>query len=415
LKILVLSQRIPFPPNKGEKLRTYNQIKYLSEQGHSIDLCFPLHSQQDADHLAALQKKFTGINTYQTEFGNKWGKLILGLLSFKPLSVANFYSTKLQQILDRELSLKQYDAILCTSSSLAEYIFRSKTLPYHPDTKLLMDFMDVDSDKWRQYSTMSNIFLRWLYAREARLIGNYEQWIQREFDHCFLISPNEIELFASRHGSKDKLHVLGNGIDTAEFFPTTSRTNHTSYSFLFVGVMDYKPNIEAVQWFVREAWPLIIAQYPDAQFTIAGMNPSESVVKLSQIQGIRVTGFVEHILPYFHSADYFVAPFTIARGVQNKILQAFACGLPVIASSMGAEGIDCEDRINIIIAEQGPDYIDAIRELEQKTDLRSALIKNAIELIQKQYSWPGQLRKLGNILESEHKNVNTISPHAKTD
>ncbi|MCK5665583.1 MAG: glycosyltransferase, partial [Thiotrichaceae bacterium] len=167
---------------------------------------------------------------------------------------------------------------------------------------------------------------------------------------------------------------------------------------IFTGVMDYKPNVDAVLWFMEHTWDLIREKYPQARFIIAGMNPSQIIQNLSRTPGIEVTGFVDDILPFYHQSDYFVAPFTIARGVQNKILQAFACGLPVMASSMGAEGIECKDGEHIIIAETASEYLSAIDKLESDSLLKTDIKDKALKLIHDQYSWDGKLKVLDSFL-----------------
>ena len=258
--------------------------------------------------------------------------------------------------------------------------------------------MDLDSDKWKQYSTMSYWPMRWVYKREARLLAKLEHRIQQTFEHCFFISQNEVDLFHKQVGATQNVHVLGNGIDTSVFYPPEKKTNNTDPVFIFTGVMNYKPNIDAVLWFMKHAWGLIRNKYPEARFIIAGMNPSSAIQQLDRNLGIEVTGFIDDILPYYHQADYFVAPFTIARGVQNKILQAFACGLPVVTSSMGAEGIECRDGEHIIIAGTGEEYLQAINKLESSPSLKTKITDAALKLIHEKYSWNEKLKVLDSFL-----------------
>lgn len=401
MNILILSQRVPYPPNKGEKLRTYHQIEYLLSTGHDISVCTPAHSDDDIKSIEQLSASMN-IHVIFESMGPALPRLALGLMFFKALSVSNFYNARLQKRFDEIIENNCFDIILCTSSSMAEYVFRSSVIKLHSDKNitpsLLMDFMDLDSDKWKQYSKSSFWPMRWVYAREARHLAGLEQKIQQTFDHCFLISQNEIDLFHEHIGPAENIHVLGNGIDTGSYYPPVNPPENTDPVFIFTGVMDYKPNIDAVLWFVKHAWHLIREKYPQARFIIAGMNPSKTIQNLADTPGIEVTGFVDNILPYYHRSDYFIAPFTIARGIQNKILQAFACGLPVIASSMGAEGIDYRHGENIIIAETAEDYLLAIDKLESDSAIKAGIKNAAIKLIHDQYSWDGKLRVLDAFL-----------------
>lgn len=334
------------------------------------------------------------------KLGNKYLRYLSGILAHKPLSVTNFYSGKLQKILDSLIANESFQNIVCTSSSMAEYIFNSSTLFKTKNRpKLVMDFMDLDSDKWNQYANSSSIPIRWVYKREAELLSNYEQKICQLFDVSFFISQAEVDLFCERSKCAKKPLAIGNGIDTDYFIPRIQTSNNDHPVFIFTGVMDYKPNIDAVLWFTNYVWPRIIGKYDLSKFIIAGMNPSSDIKALANIQGVEVTGFVEDILPYYHRSDIFVAPLRIARGVQNKVLQAFSCGIPVVSTSMGAEGIDCTDGQNVLVADTADAFFDKIDMLINNTNLYNSIKDNALELAHKRYSWSGRLSALGRILE----------------
>jgi len=403
LNILFLAHRVPFPPNKGEKIRTFNQLKYLSENNNKISVCAPLEQSNELDFFNVLADKYCQHVIYG-ELTNKPVRLLKGLLTGKALSVANFYAADLQNKFDELLKTNQFDAVIATSSAMAEYIYKSKVLSgLKRKPLLIMDFMDLDSDKWRQYADSSRWPMKWVYQREAKLLSCYEQQTTNYFDTSFFIADAEVELFKSQHNgvgedSVGKVLTMGNGMDTELFIPVDKPPENESPVFIFTGVMDYKPNIDAVVWFVESIWGNVIKIYPKARFIIAGMNPSSAVKELVNITGVEVTGFVDDILPYYHQADYFVAPFRIARGVQNKVLQAFACGLPVISTSMGAEGIDCVQDEHILIANNEVEFLSAVEKLETDQMLREAIKKNALSLIHEYYSWQGKLQVLDEVL-----------------
>ena len=402
MNILILSQRVPYPPNKGEKLRTYHQMEYILKKGHKIHVCTPAHNNNDVQYIKSLNHTMNTPVIFEI-MGPSFLRLIKGLMSFKALSVSNFYNARLQRKLNKLIKENDFDAILCTSSSMAEYVFKPDEIRSHlasnQTVMLLMDFMDLDSDKWKQYSISSSWPMSWVYAREARLLARLERKIQQTFDHCFFISQNEVDLFHKNIGPAQNVHVLGNGIDTGSFYPPEKKPENIDPVFIFTGVMDYKPNVDAVLWFMEHVWDLIREKYPKSHFIIAGMNPSQAIQNLSRTPGIEVTGFVDDILPFYHQSDYFVAPFTIARGVQNKILQAFACGLPVIASSMGAEGIECKNGEHIIIAETASEYLATIDKLESDPLLKDDIRNAALKLIHDKYSWDGKLKVLDSFLD----------------
>lgn len=396
MDILFLSHRLPFPPNKGEKLRTFYQIKQLTESGHRVTVYSPLDNQMDV----YLSEEFEELNQVKSKLFKlpiKPARLLKGLVVGESLSEANFFSTELQQQFEQDLVAGRFEAIVCTSSAMAKYLFDSKaysSLANPP--KLLMDFMDLDSDKWRQYSEQSSGPMAWLYKRECQKVGELEQRSQQLFDACYFIAQAEVDLFQKQIGANGNVKILGNGLNQQEFYPPENKIAPATDApvFIFTGVMDYKPNVDAVLWFVEHCWAEVKAKYAKAKFIVAGMNPSSEIQTLSSDESIVVTGFVDDILPYFHQADYFVAPFRLARGVQNKVLQAFACGLPVITTPMGAEGIPCFDNEQLLLAETPEQFVEAIDRLQNTAELRNKLATNALELIQQEFSWQGKLKPL---------------------
>lgn len=400
MNILILSHRVPFPPNKGEKIRTFHQIQHLSELGHHIHLFSPYENPTELAYFEALDESLCQSVTARL-LKNKAIRLATGLFKGQPMSVANFYDKLLQQKFDQFLSDYNVDAIICSASSMAEYIFKSAILNT-PDTEplLIMDFMDVDSDKWGQYQLSSSFPMSKVYAREQKLLANYEKKIVKQFDASYLIAQTEVTLFNQKVFKTDKVHVMGNGLDTSSFYPPKIKQPNAAPVFLFTGVMDYKPNEDAVIWFVNTCWPTIIEQRPKAKFIIAGMNPSNDISQLADDPSIEVTGFVEDILPYYHQADIFVAPFRLARGVQNKVLQAFACALPVISTPMGAEGILCQADQDILIAATSEEFIAQANKLIVHPEISDTIGQSALRLIQNHYSWQSQLQPLVSLLSA---------------
>ena len=399
MKILFLSQRVPYPPNKGEKIRTFHQIEYLLNNGNEVFLCCPYTLDYELDSIVEYTQDF-GINIEKARLDNVCVRYLTGVISFLPLSVSYFYSYKLQKYIDRLLIEESFQTVICTSSSMAQYIFRSacyRDLVKKP--KLLMDFMDLDSDKWSQYSLSSKFPKKLIYQREAYLLSRYEQKICNAFDVCFFISQAEVELFVKKNDCAKLPLAIGNGIDTSFFIPSSNPPANDHPVFIFTGVMDYKPNIDAVIWFVESIWPKVLSEFEHSRFIVAGMNPVPAITALTKIQGIEVTGFVANILPYYHQADIFVAPLRIARGVQNKILQAFSCGIPVVATSLGAEGIECTDGVDILIADTPDLFFEKIEKLKTNPEMYKAIKENALNLARNDYSWEGRLEILREIIK----------------
>lgn len=401
MKIVVLSHRIPFPANKGEKIRTFHQIQYLADCGHEIAVLSPYEHAEEVSYGKGLEERLK-IKVTMFPLRAKWLRLARGLVTNDALTLSYFYSDRLQKTFDRLVSSGDYDAVLCTGSAMAPYVFRNPELTGRDKPaplRLIMDFMDLDSDKWRQYQASSRLPMKLVYGREARLINRVELRSYQRFDECFFISANEVDLFSRQLPENRKLSVLGNGINTSSFFPVREEDAARKPTFLFTGVMNYKPNEDAVLWFVDALWERIKKEWPDAEFIIAGMDPSSRIKQLGRLPGIAVTGFVEDIVPFYQKADVFVAPFRLARGVQNKILQALACGLPVITTRLGLEGINATPGEDILVADTEQEFFEAIKKILVTETLYNSLSLNGVELIQREYSWDSVLQGLAKAIE----------------
>lgn len=400
-KICVVSQRVPFPPNKGEKLRTYHQILHLVESGHQVEVLTLVEDDNDERDAQLLASQLDiKVSTYRLP--HKVKRYLWAVLKNQPLSVGNFFSNELQKIIDSKLN-QGCDVLMFSASSLSYYIFNS---PNYETSScyLLMDFMDVDSDKWAQYAATSRFPMKWVYSRESVGIRELEVKTNRLFSACFLIAEEEVALFKRNVDASKPVKVLGNGLDFKAFYPSTKVPALNGEiqvpNFLFTGVMDYKPNIDAVLWFVNECWPTIRSKYPTAVFTIAGMSPVEEIKALNGKEGIEVTGFVDDILPYFHRANVFVAPFRLARGVQNKVLQAAACALPIVTTSMGAEGISFASNDNMWIEDSAEAFANACISITKNDDASKEKALRAFDAIREQYSWNQQLAPLDKVLST---------------
>ncbi|QSP93518.1 TIGR03087 family PEP-CTERM/XrtA system glycosyltransferase [Marinobacter salinisoli] len=402
MKIIILSHRVPFPPNKGEKIRTFHQIQYLASRGHNVVVLSPYECAEELEHAAALEKKLP-IEVQMFPLESKWFRLARGFTTNQALTASCFYSRKLQEAFDELIGSGSFDAVLCTGSAMAPYVFRNPELQQSgPQSRprLLMDFMDLDSDKWKQYQASSAPPMSVIYGREAKLVSEIEKQSYEVFDECFFVSANEIDLFSAQLPESSRLRVLGNGIDTDLFFPRRRADRPNKPVFLFTGVMNYKPNEDAVQWFVDSIWDDIKAEWPDAQFVVAGMDPSPKIKELGKKPGIVVTGFVEDIVPYYQQADVFVSPFRFARGVQNKILQALACGLPVITTQLGLEGINAKPGEEVLVANTDEEFSEAIRLLLQDEELSKRFSERSPKYIERNHSWERILADLAAALET---------------
>lgn len=410
--IVVLSHRLPYPPNKGEKIRTYNQLEHLRQSDCKVTIFCSVDSVDEAE-LARQYAELSGFKVVTVMARYRKLAMLAGLTSCRAFSVSNFYNSELQALVDSHLEQEPVDAVYCTSSAMAEYLFKSAVNGHSTGSPALelMDFMDLDSDKWRQYREISKFPMSLVYRYEESALSRYEQRIQRRFDACIFISSNEVDLFREKLSQQaDNLHVVGNGVDLDAFRPPSNfydaintgdipHAKSQKLKLLFSGVMDYLPNENAMLWFVDNVWDRLRLVRPDAELIIAGMNPSSAIQALSEKNGITVTGFVDDMLACYHDANLFVAPFQIARGVQNKVLQAFACGLPVVTTAVGAEGINCTNGVHYLLASTPDQFVDRIVQLTDDHALYKELAENAISLVNEKYTWDAMNADLFQLFE----------------
>ncbi|NIA29603.1 MAG: TIGR03087 family PEP-CTERM/XrtA system glycosyltransferase, partial [Actinobacteria bacterium] len=343
MRILFLAHRIPFPPEKGDKIRSYNVLKYLAER-HQVTLLCPIDQKDDLKYVDKLDSilhrtTFAYLSPVQRKLG-----MLINLFSGKPLSVANFWSASLKKQLDELVSTEKFDAIYVFSSTMAEYVW-DVDVPVK-----IIDFCDLDSAKFLQFSQSACFFSRRLYKTEAARLLAFEQRAAAHFDHILFISSAEKELFDS-NGFTHKLSVMSNGVDLDQYFgeklpAKKNAANRSAAHIAFTGMMDYLPNVDAVLWFCKNVLPLLRKQKPGLIFYIFGKNPVAKVRALHHPdEGIIVTGYVKDIKASLAGSDVFVAPIRIARGMQTKILEAMACGTPVVSSPASAGGIGAKNGI----------------------------------------------------------------------
>ena len=418
MKILYLAHRIPYPPNKGDKIRSFNEIKYLSRR-HEIHLACLADNPKDLKYECDLKKycKTTNVIFINPKLAKL--KSTIRLFSTKPLSICYFYSKRLQKAIDHLLSTHHFDCIFCFSSPMAEYIFRSKFLVsgfqkldfnkninrpetnnQQPATKI-MDFVDVDSDKWAQYAQYVRFPQSWIYRLESRKLARYEKKVAETFDHSIFVTGSEVKIFKDQNPHIKNITAIPNGVDLDYFSPRFCQKPETSLQqpvIVFTGAMDYFANIDGVVWFTKEILPLIKKEIPEIRFYIVGSNPTKEVLFLSSNNGVTVTGFVPDTREYLNKATVAVAPLRIARGIQNKILEAMATGVPVVATPKAFEGIEAEPDRDLVLGEDPKIFADLVIKLIKEVSLRESIGNNARRVIENNYCWSKNLERLDRIL-----------------
>jgi sugar transferase (PEP-CTERM/EpsH1 system associated) len=343
------------------------------------------------DHAATLRQYCASVDVvYQPLFKSRL-QTIAALPSSRPLTLAHFYSIRLQALIHAKLQEQSFDLIFIYCSSMAQYVEHVSGIPR------IIDFVDVDSEKWHQYAQHARFPLRLIYRLESRRLRRYEQKIIGLFDHGVLVSEKETVDFKRLVADAENLTPLLNGVDTDMFSPSEEAYEPTA--IVFTGAMDYFANVDAVLYFAQHILPLIKQQIPEARLYVVGSNPDKRLIEFAESDpAVVVTGFVDAVQPYMHRAAVFVAPMRIARGVQNKILEAMATGLPVVTSSLGFEGIRAVPGRDLFVEDDPVRFADQVVRLLHDPGQRRTVGHAARETVVKQYSWASHLQRLEDLI-----------------
>ena len=299
------------------------------------------------------------------------------------------------------------DAVVCFCSSMAEYVFNSSCYRRNKlnGVRLIMDFVDLDSDKWLQYARYAGRFMSLIYRIENRRLFKYETRINSTFDCSIFVSEREVRVFRDLYPANRNVRVIANGVDFKYFAPNCGdellrpTKEERPPALVFTGHMDYFANEDGVRWFCEKIFPIIKVEFPEVEFFIVGNKPTNSIWGLSEIDGVTVTGYVESILDYYRMAEVCVIPLRIARGLQNKVLEAMATGNAVVATSNASEGIICHQNEDIVIADDEEDFARQVIHLLKDRERREAMSRKAVENIRKNYAWESNLKGLDEILQ----------------
>lgn len=395
-EILFLVHRIPFPPDRGDKIRSYNLLKAMTEIAPVHVGCFADDTRDMS--FANEMAKVTASQCVVMRDRSKPVAGLNGLLRGQPMLVAMYEKPELHRWVREVLAQRSIKAIAAFSVQMAHYV--PHDLPM--GTRFLMEFADFDSAKYAAYGAQQGGVMGWVNRREGRVLLDFEREVARRADISTFVSEAEARLFARTAGVEDRnVQALDNGVNL-RYYNIVSDYSQIDYKekplIVFTGQMDYRPNIEAVESFVREALPIIRAKYENATFAIVGRNPAPQVTALARQPGVIVTGGVPDVRGWISAADVVVAPLRIARGIQNKVLEAMAMARPVVASPQAAEGIDAINGEHFIVAHDPQAEAEAVRVLLENPDQAAALGQAARARMEERYDWAATLAPLRDML-----------------
>lgn len=306
MRILFLSQRVPYPPNRGDKITTWRLVERMRRE-HEVHCVAFAHNDADREGARALREMGIPISTFDLSQRAARLRSLPLLLTSKPLTLGVFGSKALQREVDR--LAPDHDLAYAYSSSMGAFL-----LP-HPELRRVMHFAELDSDKWHQYVAKTKPPMRWVYAREWRTLHSFERELAHAFEQNVFCTPLEQSIFEREIPGAPSV-VLRNGVDLEAFSPAPDKAEPGHVAF--TGVMDYFPNVDGCRWFADEILPRVRERVPDCRFSIVGAHPTPEVEALGRREGITVTGFVDDTRDWLERASVAVAPLRIARGIQNK-------------------------------------------------------------------------------------------------
>jgi sugar transferase (PEP-CTERM/EpsH1 system associated) len=391
-QILYLTHRVPYPPNRGDRIRSYNVLRFLAERAQ-VDLACLADEPVSDEALSVLQRLCRRVAIVNVQPRLRWIRAIASLAAGRSATEGLFRSREYAEVVCKWSANTRYDAALALCSSMAQYLNKGSL----KRASRVVDLVDVDSQKWFDYAGASSLAERLLYQLEGRRVRELERSICKQSDAVLVVSQAEADLL--RGNCPDApVQVVPNGVELHdEAFQAIARAGKPE-TCIFVGALDYRPNIDGVIWYCREVWPNIRQKFPAAKFQIVGRRPVPSVRQLAQQPGVEVFGDVPEVTQYLRQATIAIVPLRIARGIQNKVLEAMAAGKAVIASPAALEGLNVSVGVHVLQAESPAQWTDAIAQLFSDHHVRRRLELAGREFVAKHHRWSECLQPLEGLL-----------------
>ena len=390
--LLFLAHRVPYPPDKGDKIRAWHMFRHLA-QSHRLHLgCF-IDDPADWQHLPTLRDMCADLACFPLHPRTAKLKALLRWRPGQPLSLGYFHDPRLQRWVDNKLANPAIQRVFVFSSAVAHYAMHA-AVPHR-----VLDFVDVDSEKWTSYAAEARLPMRAVWAREGRTLLDFERRAADAYDFSLFVSESEWRRFVElAPEAVANTGWIANGVDLDYFSPHLCFPppfEPCGADIVFTARMDYRPNIDAAVWFAHEILPVLQTRRPAAQFWIVGSAPTPEVRQLAARPGVHVTGRVPDTRPYIAHADVVVAPLRIARGIQNKILEAMAMARPVVATPDAFAGVQAQPGRDILLAGGVDDTVHHINDvLDGRYPALGAASRRAVEAA---HQWPVNLHALDRL------------------
>jgi sugar transferase (PEP-CTERM/EpsH1 system associated) len=387
--VLFVCHRVPYPPKRGGKIRPFNIIRHLTAEGHQVTVASLARDEAESAEAAGLKEHCAKVLVDVIPAASAWGRMVARLPSLSPSSFGYFHSPRLRRLIGRELR-SAYDMIFVHCSSVAPYVAAAR------GSFKVIDYGDMDSQKWREYSLHKPFPLSAGYWLEAMKLERAERGMAARFD--LATCTTRAELASLRQlGVKTPSDWFPNGVDANFFSPTAS--DYDPDLIMFVGRMDYYPNQQAVNYLCQDVLPALWAKRPRVRFEIVGADPPPQIRGLARLSGVSVKGSVADVRPYLAKAVLTVAPLKIARGTQNKILESMAMGVPVVCSYEASGGVDAVAGEHLLVANDTGEYVTAIEAILDSRDLRQRLASAGRQRVLSHHAWASSMRQMDRLLE----------------
>jgi polysaccharide biosynthesis protein PslH len=399
MNILFLCHRIPYPPDKGEKIRAFHMLAHLARQ-HVVHLATFVDDPADMAHTETLRRMVGGECLF-IPLGKTTAaaRMALAFAAGRPLTTSYFASARLTRWIGRLFKRHAIDRVVLFSSAMAPFVLERRD--FDP-ARVVLDMVDVDSDKWSQYARSARRPRSWIYGREARTLFALERKAAATFGATLFVSPFEAKTFADlAPETRARVHSVPNGVDLDRFMPDAAFSKpfgEGEVPIVMVGTMDYRPNAEGAIWFAEDILPLIRARLPNAKFYAVGAKPTAEL--LAPREAVVVTGRVDDVRPYVAHASVIVAPLRLARGVQNKVLEGMAMRKPVVATGPASRGLEVTAGVDLWVEDEPQRFADAVIAAATGSD-RERIAGNGRRRVERDYDWAANLATLDRLLECE--------------
>jgi polysaccharide biosynthesis protein PslH len=390
-KILYITHRVPYPPDKGDRIRNFHILTWLARRA-SVHLACLADESVDDGKIRTLESLVDRVGVVPHRSWLRWARAVRSLATGRTITEGVFSSPALRDLVRAWAKETQYHATLASASGVAPYL----RLPELEGVPAVVDFVDVDSQKWFDYAQACRGPRAWLYRVEGRRLRRLEHDAAAWARATVLVSEAETNLFRQSCNAPN-VYTVTNGVDLERFAPDGA-TVETGQTCVFVGALDYRPNIDGVCWFCRDVWPEIYRQRPGARLLLVGRQPVPAVRRLATIAGVELVGQVPDVRPFLAGAGLVLVPLRLARGVQNKVLEALAMGKATVASPQSLVGLQARGNVPVLTASTPTEWVESVIRLMDDPALRRRLGCDGRLYVEQSHCWDRSLEPLGSIL-----------------